>query len=64
MHRGSGSQLIYNRESRQSLFFGALTAASAGAPTVPTAAPLASRTAVQRARAIAQADRELDALGV
>ena len=25
MHRGAGSQLIYNRESRQSLFFGALT---------------------------------------
>ncbi len=25
MHRGTGSQLIYNRESRQSLFFGALT---------------------------------------
>jgi hypothetical protein len=25
MHRGAGSQLIYNRESKQSLFFGALT---------------------------------------
>jgi alpha-galactosidase len=25
MHRGVGSQLIYNRESKQSLFFGALT---------------------------------------
>ena len=25
MHRGAGSQLIYNRESRQSLFLGALT---------------------------------------
>jgi alpha-galactosidase len=25
MHRGTGSQLIYNRESKQSLFFGALT---------------------------------------
>jgi alpha-galactosidase len=25
MHRGSGSQLIYNRESKQSLFLGALT---------------------------------------
>ncbi len=26
LHRGAGSQLIYNRESKQSLFFGALTA--------------------------------------
>jgi len=26
LHRGAGSQLIYNRESRQSLFLGALTA--------------------------------------
>ena len=26
MHRGAGSQLIYNRESKQSLFLGALTA--------------------------------------
>jgi len=25
MHRGAGSQLVYNRESKQSLFFGALT---------------------------------------
>jgi alpha-galactosidase len=25
MHRGAGSQLIYNRESKQSIFFGALT---------------------------------------
>src|ERR1700733_14339102 len=25
LHRGAGSQLIYNRESKQSLFFGALT---------------------------------------
>ena len=25
MHRGAGSQLIYNRESKQSLFVGALT---------------------------------------
>jgi alpha-galactosidase len=25
MHRGAGSQLIYNKESKQSLFFGALT---------------------------------------
>ena len=25
MHRGAGSQLIYNRESKQSLFLGALT---------------------------------------
>ncbi len=26
MHRGVGSQLVYNRESKQSLFIGALTA--------------------------------------
>ena len=26
MHRGAGSQLIYNQESKQSIFFGALTA--------------------------------------
>ena len=32
MHRGAGSQLIYNRESKQSLFCGALTLTGSSRP--------------------------------